>query len=140
MNGSKQSPELRYNVFGGTAAGAIRKNKTFVFFDYEGQRLVIGSPSVLTVPSALQANGDFSRTLNAAGALIPIYDPNTTQLINGANVRQQFPNNIIPASELDPVALNVIKYYPLPNRPATNLAGANNFNATGPRIRRPITT
>ena len=41
VNGQKQSPELRYNVFGGTAGGAIRKNKTFVFFDYEGQRLVI---------------------------------------------------------------------------------------------------
>ena len=110
-DGAKVSPELRYNVFGGTVGGPIRKDKTFFFFDYEGQRLRTGSTTTLTVPTALQRTGDFSQTFNAAGKLIPIYDPNTTQLVNGAYIRQQFPGNAIPPSALDPVALNVMKYY-----------------------------
>jgi hypothetical protein len=131
QNGAKVSPELRYNVFGGTVSGPIKKNKTFFFFDYEGQRLVTGSTTTLTVPTALQAAGNFSQTLNASGKLIPIYDPASTQVVNGAQVRTQFPNNIIPASELDPVGLKVMQYYPLPNRPASNAAGANNFSGNG---------
>jgi hypothetical protein len=128
VGGSKVSPELRYNVFGGTVSGPIQKNKTFFFFDYEGVRLATGTTTTLTVPSAMQAAGDFSQTLNATGKLIPIYDPDSTQLVNGAYTRTQFPNNVIPASALDPVALKVMQYYPRPNQAPNNLAGANNFS------------
>jgi hypothetical protein len=126
-NRRKVSPELRYNVFGVTAGGKIRKDKTFFFVAYEGQRLHTASNTVLTVPTLLQHEGNFSQTLNAAGKLIPIYDPATTQLVNGSYSRQPFPGNIIPASELDPVAVAMLGYYPLPNRAPTNVAGANNF-------------
>ena len=50
QNGKKTSPELRYNVFGVTLGGPIRKDKTFFFFDYEGQRLRTNASNVLTVP------------------------------------------------------------------------------------------
>jgi hypothetical protein len=128
LNGTKQRPELRYNVFGGAIGGPIRKNKTFFFFDYQGQRQVAGASTTVSVPTALQASGDFSQTLNTSGKLVPIYDPGTTQLVNGAYTRTPFPGNIIPASQLDPVALKATSYYPLPNQRASNLAGANNFN------------
>jgi hypothetical protein len=127
LNGSKVTPENRYNVFGGTVGAPIRKDKTFAFFDYEGQRLVTGTTSTLSVPTLLQQTGNFSQTLTSAGKLIPIYDPNSTQLVNGAYVRTQFPNNIIPASELNPVGVNILNYYPQPNL-AGNIAGANNYS------------
>ncbi|MGH9667137.1 MAG: carboxypeptidase regulatory-like domain-containing protein, partial [Bryobacteraceae bacterium] len=76
-DGSKVSPELRYNVFGVTTGGPIIKDKTFFFFTYEGQRLRTGGTDTLTVPTAPQRAGDFSQTFNAAGKLIPIYDPAT---------------------------------------------------------------
>ena len=78
VNGSKSAPELRYNVFGGTLGGPIRRNKTFFFFGYEGQRQRTGSVTTLTVPTALQRGGDFSQTYNAKGQVIPIYDPAST--------------------------------------------------------------
>jgi hypothetical protein len=127
-DGQKVSPELRYNVFGGTIGGRIKRDKTFFFFDYEGQRLRTGSTTTITVPTLLQRQGDFSQTYTAAGKLIPIYDPSTTQLVNGAYTRQPFPNNVIPKSSLDPVALNILNYYPLPNQAASNVAGASNFS------------
>src|SRR5262249_3248304 len=60
-NGAKAVPELRYNVFGATAGGPIRRNKTFFFAGYEGNRRSMGSAFSLTFPSDLQRNGDFSR-------------------------------------------------------------------------------
>ncbi len=129
MNGSKVSPELRYNVFGGTAGGPIRKDKTFFFFSYEGTRLVTATTNTLTVPTLLQRTGDFSQTYTAAGKLIPIYDPNSTQLVNGSYVRTPFAGNIIPSNQLDPVGLKVLNYYPAPNQSPTNIAGGNNYSA-----------
>jgi outer membrane receptor protein involved in Fe transport len=130
QNGHKASPELRYNVFGTTVGGPVKKDKTFFFFDYEGQRLRTNSSSVLTVPTLLQRAGDFSQTLTAAGKLVPIYDPGATQLVNGSYTRSPYPDNIIPRSQLDPVGLNILNYYPGPNQAASNAAGANNFNGT----------
>ncbi|MDQ1473701.1 MAG: hypothetical protein QOJ99_5181, partial [Bryobacterales bacterium] len=130
-NGSKTAPELRYNVFGATIGGPIRRNKTFFFFGYEGQRQRVGTVTTLTVPTLLQRGGDFSQTFNAKGQLIPIYDPATTQLVGGKFVRSAFPGNVIPQNLLDPVALKVLSYYPLPNRSPDNITGANNFRANG---------
>jgi hypothetical protein len=122
---------LRYNVFGGTIGGPIRRDKLFFFFAYEGSRRSEGATRTLTVPSVLQRSGDFSETRNAAGALIPMYDPSTTRLEGTRNVRTQFPGNRIPAARLDPVALKLMEFFPSPNRTPDNLSGANNFRANG---------
>jgi len=131
LNGDKVKPKLRYNLFGGTAGGPIRKNKTFFFFDYEGSRRGTGYTSTLTVPTLLQRAGDFSKTTNAAGAVIPIFDPATSTASGSTFVRQQFPGNVIPANRFDPVALKILGYSPLPNRAPDNLTGANNFRGNG---------
>src|SRR5262249_29496563 len=73
-------------------------------------------------PTELQRVGDFSNTYDAKGGLVPIYDPNATP-------RRPFPNNLIPKDRLDPVALNVVNYFPRPNRPPDTIAGAFNFRS-----------
>jgi hypothetical protein len=125
----KVKPPLRYNVFGGTIGGPVRHDKTFFFFSYEGSRRHDGATRTLTVPTELQRAGDFSQTFNQQGQVIPIFDPTTTESVGGRQVRSAFSGNVIPKNHLDPVALNLLPFYPLPNRPPDNITGANNFRS-----------
>jgi Carboxypeptidase regulatory-like domain len=129
---------FKRNQFGGSAGGPVLlpkiyngRNKTFFFFDYEGLRQRSASPATYTVPTALQRIGDFSQTRNAAGALVVIYDPASTVASGSGFVRTPFSGNVIPANRIDKVAANVMKYYPLPNRPGDPNTGANNYSGTG---------
>ena len=119
-DGRKVKAPLRYNVFGGTVGGPVRRDKTFFFFSYEGSRRRDGAISTLTVPTDLQKAGDFSQTFNAQGAVIPIYDPATNRVEAGRTVRDAFAGNRIPSNRLDPVALNLMKFYPVANRAPDN--------------------
>lgn len=125
VDGRKQKAPLRYNVFGGTIGGPIRRDKTFFFFAYEGSRRKTGTPQIMTVPTELQRRGDFSQTVDSRGNLVVIYDPATTS----GGTRTPFPGNVIPQDRLDPVALALMALYPLPNRTPDNVGGANNFGA-----------
>src|SRR5437867_2659015 len=127
-SGKRVAPELRYNVYGGTISGPIRKNKTFFFFSYEGQRLRAGTTLTLTVPTLLQRQGDFSQTFNSSGTLIKVYDPSSTTIVSGRAIRTQFAGNVIPLSKIDPVALKLLDYFPKPIQAPINVAGANNFS------------
>ena len=104
------SPTLRWNQFGGTFGGPIRRDKTFFFASYQGFReSTTTEKNSVIVPTVAQRSGDFS----ALAAASRPKDPTT-------NVA--FPGGIIPASRLDPVAQNIIKtMIPLP----TNGAGTN---------------
>ena len=92
--------------------GPVKKDKTFFFFAWEGFRLRQGASYVYTVPTDAMRAGDFSNVRNAAGSVMPIYDPLTTcgRLGNAACAkdasgndiitRTPFPGNIIPASRM----------------------------------------
>ncbi|AXC16364.1 Oar protein (plasmid) [Acidisarcina polymorpha] len=121
------NPQFTQNQFGGNLGGPIRKEKLFFFGSYDGFRIRQGVPYLLTVPTAAERTGDFSNLRDASGNLIPIYDPTTTTQVNGTYTRQQFPNNIIPAGNLDPTALILEKYWPLPNTTGTPNTQANNW-------------
>ena len=97
---------LRWNQYGGTFGGPIRKDRTFFFASYQGFRE--STSSLITgalLPTVAQRQGDFS-------ALASNKRPNDP--LNG----QPFPGGIIPTSRLDPVAQNILqKMIPLNNSP-----------------------
>jgi hypothetical protein len=125
---SSNVPELRYDNFGVVVGGPFKKDRTFFLYNYEREINLSGSPAVLTLPSLLQRQGNFSQTYNANGGLDVIYEPNSTQTLpSGSIVRTPYPGNIIPATSFDSVAANILNnYMPAPNQPGT-LTGANNF-------------
>jgi len=134
VNNQKVRAPLRYNVYGATLSGPVRipklyngKDRTFWYFAWEGSRRSQGNTDQFTVPVELQRSGNFSQTFAANGNVIPIYDPLTTRVEAGRNVRTQFPGNVIPSSRLDPVGRALIPFYPNPNRPPDNITGANNY-------------
>jgi hypothetical protein len=114
--------------FGGDAGGPVLKNKWFFFGDYEGLRQGYPLTTLTTVPTALQRQGNFSQTYAANGALINIYDPSTlVTLADGTRQRSQFAGNIIPPSQLNPVALAALKFMPLPDLAGNPITGQNNY-------------
>jgi hypothetical protein len=103
------------------------KNKTFFAYTYERmiQNTTVGS-QISTVPTMAERSGDFSSLLSL-GPSYQIYDPaTTTPAANGLYSRLPFPGNIIPQSRFNPVAVNMLKYWPDPNAPGTP-EGLNNF-------------
>lgn len=124
---------FKRSQFGGHATGPIIKDKTFFMGSYEGLRSRSFATSVRTVPTLEQRNGDFSKTFNQAGALIRIFNPFTTRANPSGSgfIRDQFADNKIPQNLMDPVALNILKFYPLPNQPGDPVTNANNYAASG---------
>src|SRR5579871_1920464 len=102
------------------------RNKTFFFFG-DDMFYSVGAQqgNLLTIPTLAMRSGDFSNYLNAAGQVIPIFDPNST---NASGVRTQYPGNIIPASQISKVSKNIVALMPAPDLPT---ATANWHNRTG---------
>lgn len=124
-----ERPTRRWNQYGVTASGPIiipkvvnLRNKLFWFFAYEGIRS--NEPEVLTstVPTDKMRRGDFSELLSLPqcrtnDATCRIYDPRTGVREGSGIRRQPFADNIINSNRLSPIALNYMKFYPLPNQP-----------------------
>jgi hypothetical protein len=115
----QQNPKDRAVQFGYAVGGPIARNKLFFFTDLERTTRRQDSPvRFFTLPTTELRNGDFSATGTT------IYDPASS---SNPTARTPFPDNRIPASRIDPAALELV------NRlPATNLPGyTNNYTATG---------
>lgn len=129
--------EFRVNDGGGTVGGPIIRNTLFVFTSYELLRHDDTPQWTLTVPTAAQRVGDFSQTVvsgtNGVPTPVTIWNPNNVVGEPSTNVYQRgmYPGNIIPNPS--PQALKIMAIYPLPNKPATNAFGANNFFTEGNR-------
>src|SRR5690348_11132960 len=86
------NPPLRWNQFGGSIGGPLRKNKLFGFFDYEGTRRRTGASLIETVPTAAERSGDLSGLLgdyicaNATTSSSPCANPVNVTTIEGATV------------------------------------------------------
>src|SRR5262245_21843414 len=110
-------PDLKYDRPGGFLGGPIRSNRTFFFGAVEWLYDTFPEPLPQTVPTQAMRSGDFSALL-AQGTII--YDPATATQVGGRVVRQPFPNNVIPANRINPIAAKLLQYYPLPNQAADN--------------------
>jgi hypothetical protein len=150
---------FRQNQFGATGGGPIRKNRLFIFGDYQGTRIADSGGSVTNlgysgytqVPTAAMKAGNFSSLLGASytgtdvnGAPISvqkgaIYDPLSTvyQTTAGFQIpvsRTMFPGNIIPVNRMDPAWAKIIQLYPNPNQAILTGNQPTNdyyFNTTG---------
>jgi hypothetical protein len=130
----------RFNTIGGNIGGPIfipghfnrNRNKLFFFFAQEYLPTTVPqSPRYYTVPSVLERQGDFTRSvgdskgnLYAAGKIV---DPLNR---NAAGVAQPFPNGMIPASRIDPNMQKLLNVFPLPNAPDILNGGALNPSGT----------
>ena len=113
-----QKPDTAWYVGGGGFGGPIVKDRTFFWFATEDYHNVSTRNGALVLPTAAERAGDFSAVTNASGTPIKIYDPLT---------HIQFPNNIIPANRINPIAQKILSYIPLPNVNLDN--GNTNYNA-----------
>jgi hypothetical protein len=127
-SGASLAP-FRQNQFGGAAGGPVIHDKTFFFGSYEGFRQAVGGTYLLTVPTDLQRQGDFSQTFRSDGSLFTIFDPFTTRKdpATGGFVRNAFAGNRIPSNRFDPVAKNLLQYFPEPNLPGDAGTNTNNY-------------
>ncbi len=105
------------------------RNRTFFMYSWEKIKSAIPFPQTYTVPTLEQRGGDFSRTLQANGQPITIYDPLTTTQSGGSFLRQPFPGNRIPENRVDPVARKLLEYLPTPTNPG-NAQGFFNLIAS----------
>ncbi len=85
---------------------------------------------------AAEATSPISET--ATAQLITIYDPahvsceSACDTASAVYVRQPFAGNRIPIERFDPVARNLLQYFPQPNaRPVNQFTNQNNFFASG---------
>jgi hypothetical protein len=110
----------------------VNDPSTFFFLSYFGTRNRVPQTFTETVPSSLERTGDFSQSVQSGGP-VQIYSPGT---------HQPFAGNVIPASLLSPISLNLLNYFPLPNQPGVvnnyqNLvSAAQNTDNVGFRIQR----
>ncbi len=133
----RMKPIVRYNQYGGTVGGPVLipkvyngRDKTFFYFGYEQWKYRTANINRSTVPTQMERDGDFSNTRDGTGKLIPIYDTATTRANPSGSgyVRDLLLGNVVPKSRMDPVALNVLKYMPLPNvAPNNPYTNANNY-------------
>jgi hypothetical protein len=103
-------PPYKRNQFGASAGGPVIRNKTFVFGDFEAAYIRQSTTTLSTLPTAAQRTGQFSAA---------IVDPLTGN---------SFPGNQIPLNRLDPIALKILSYVPLPQTGAAT----SNYNYQSP--------
>ncbi len=119
----------------------VKDSSTQFFITYFGTRARTPQLFTETVPTAAERLGDFSQATQSLGTTAT----NVPVTIFNPNGHAQFPNSIIPQSRLDPIAVGLLRFYPLPNEPGNannyqfETAAANNSDNLGIRVQRNVT-
>ncbi len=106
------------------------KNKTFFFYGFQMMIEKQGKQLTATVPTPAMLGGNF--TFAGTGvAPNAIYDPESTNFVNGVWSRSPFPGNIIPQNRISKVAETFLALNPIapPDVPGnwTNTGPSNNI-------------
>ncbi len=136
---SAQRARFQQSQFGGTLGALIRRNKVFLFVDYQGTHMVQGiDTGLVTVPSLANRTGNFSDSSSLLSGSVS--GPGFAQLLSqklGYTVSAGesyytagcvttaacvFPNAQIPLSGWSAPAKNLLRYIPTPNQ------GLNQFS------------
>ena len=122
--------KFNLNQFGGAVGGAIKKDRTFFFIDYEAKRQRKGTPFLGLVPTAAMKNGDYSHDALGnprVGFLTNPYATGTDkafQCDGAGNPTATAPDgsqapgvdcNIIPAAVFNPAGKAMMDFYPATN-------------------------
>jgi hypothetical protein len=130
--------KFNLNQFGGSLGGAIQKDKTFFFVDYQAKRQRHGIPNAGVVPTVAMRGGDFT-TDPFGNPIAQIYNPYSTNVDGGPRQAFQCSSsgvaapvnadgtqnptvfgacNVIPQDLMSPVSKQIFAstaFYPLPN-------------------------
>jgi hypothetical protein len=126
-------PDQPFKNYGGSIGGPVilpkiynGRSKTFFFVTGEAYRQYDASGTRLSVPTALERSGDFSKSLTRTGALQVVHDPMSTR---ADGTRTPLAGNLVPTSQMSRVGKALASYFPDPNV-ATAYYGAPNFDST----------
>jgi trimeric autotransporter adhesin len=139
-----QKPGYLQQHYGASLGGPLKipklfdlSSKMFFFANYSGSQASNPYNAFSTVPTLLERAGDFSQTVVRSGPdqgqPVQIYDPLTGQ---------PFAGNRIPADRLNPAAVGLLQYVPLPNLPGSQqnfqyvTSGTANSDAINLRLNR----
>jgi hypothetical protein len=118
-------PDHIRDQYGFSLGGPLIKNKTFFFVDFEKIRQQDPTNLEGRVPTDLERAGDFSQSpanlpdpSNPDTAQAGIYDPCAGNQKSATPCpHAQFPGNVIPANEIDPIGQAILNLYPHENIP-----------------------
>ena len=122
---SGTNPPTDYLQTGFTIGGPLRKNRIFYFGDYQHTHDSSGRTTRSIIPPTAYRAGDFSTSPTK------IYDPATGN--PDGTGRTPFPNNVIPADRISPIAKAILAKLPAPNLDAA--AGQINFQEDYARVK-----
>lgn len=125
-------PVYRHNIWGFNVSGPLSlprfgeggnvfvKDKAFFFVNIEKPHTITPTdPVFVTVPTALERMGDFSKSVGSNGSLVTVIDPTTNA---------QFPGNVIPTARINHSGQALLNYFPLPNATGGRTLAGSAYN------------
>ena len=99
------APPFKRNQFGASAGGPIRKDRTFVFGDYEGIRQSLGTTTISGVPSANARLGILADPNNPGQNLLPPSRGSCRSQLNACPIPAQTSASIITWPSICPFSI-----------------------------------